>query len=103
MYSLPPVVGTTKESNKRAAPAFTMLGKEKASRLIPFVYPGPGYYEIDDNVARKRAPKFSMRRQLKPLRGTNPPGPGTYCPERVILNALYIYYQPYILLNYFLL
>uniref|UniRef100_A0A1B0BZQ2 Uncharacterized protein n=1 Tax=Glossina palpalis gambiensis TaxID=67801 RepID=A0A1B0BZQ2_9MUSC len=82
VYNLPPVVGTAKEGNKKAAPAFTMLGREKPRKLTCFIYPGPGDYEDKSVCKRKCPPKYTMRPQTKVLDDSiNKPSPNAHYAE----------------------
>uniref|UniRef100_A0A1A9WWA4 Uncharacterized protein n=1 Tax=Glossina brevipalpis TaxID=37001 RepID=A0A1A9WWA4_9MUSC len=90
VYNLPPVVGTAKEGNKKAAPAFTMLGREKPRKLTCFIYPGPGDYEDKSAYERKRPPKYTMRPQVKILDDRiNRPAPNAHHAELVKILLLY--------------
>lgn len=90
VYSMPPVLGEAKEGSKRAAPAFSITGRGKASEpKMPM--PGPGTYTTDRAaiVLTKRPPAYTMapRREVRPPTAAVP-GPGVYCPEKVIAHFL---------------
>lgn len=83
VYSMPPVLGEAKEGNKRAAPAFSIVGRGK-DVVAKVAMPGPGTYSPTPTAALKRPPAYTMapRRDFKPPTAAVP-GPGVYCPEKV--------------------
>lgn len=96
------MVGTAKEGNKRAAPAFTMLGRDKPRKLTCFIYPGPGDYEDKSICERKRPPKYTMRPQVKVFDDSiNKPGPNAHYAE--LVKILLLLNLKLFLLNYIVL
>lgn len=84
---MPPVVGTAKEGKIRAAPAFSMLGREKPRQIPAWIFPGPGDYENNYRHIQKLSPRFTMGIKHKVISDEHmKPGPGAHCPERVSLN-----------------
>ncbi|XP_073826256.1 ciliary microtubule associated protein 1A-like [Musca autumnalis] len=83
VYNLPTTLGTAKESQIKAAPAFSLLGREKPRQIPAFILPGPGQYEDNSKHFRKNPPKFSMHIKHKVISDEHlKPGPGAYCPEK---------------------
>lgn len=82
---MPPVLGEAREGSKRAAPAFSIIGRGKVIGEKT-VMPGPGSYTTTkaEIALSKRPPAYTMapRREPKPPTATVP-GPGNYCPEKV--------------------
>ncbi|XP_075150085.1 uncharacterized protein LOC142224183 isoform X2 [Haematobia irritans] len=89
IYTLPPTFGTAKESQIKAAPAFSIAGREKPRQIPVHVLPGPGQYEDNSKMFCKQLPKYSMHIKHKIISDEHmKPGPGAYCAER-LLHFLY--------------
>uniref|UniRef100_A0A1I8NPF3 Uncharacterized protein n=1 Tax=Stomoxys calcitrans TaxID=35570 RepID=A0A1I8NPF3_STOCA len=81
-YNLPPILGTAKESHIKAAPEFSLVGRQKPRQIPLHVFPGPGDYEDNSSFLRKLPPKFSMHIKHKVISDEHQkPGPGAYKPE----------------------
>lgn len=88
---MPPVLGEAREGSKRAAPAFSIIGRGKAiGEKISM--PGPGTYSTNKaEVTVKRQPAYTMAPRRDPRNPTaGVPGPGVYCPEKVMLLFYFI-------------
>ncbi|XP_061395458.1 ciliary microtubule associated protein 1A-like [Musca vetustissima] len=85
VYNLPTTLGTAKESQIKAAPAYSLIGRDKPRQIPAFILPGPGQYEDNSKHFRKSPPKYSMHTRHKVISDEHlKPGPGAYCPERYI-------------------
>ncbi|KAK7075287.1 Outer dense fiber protein 3 [Halocaridina rubra] len=83
-YSIPSLLGHTKEGAKHSAPSFTMSARAKPEEDKMKV-PGPGSYEDAsvDKYKTLKSPSFSMgQRTTIPSDHTMKPGPGAHCPEK---------------------
>ncbi|XP_042224830.1 outer dense fiber protein 3-like isoform X3 [Homarus americanus] len=83
-YSIPSLLGSTKEGSKHSAPSFSM-----SARPLPdedkMKVPGPGSYNESevDRYKTNKSPSFSMgQRTTIPSDHTMKPGPGAHCPEK---------------------
>jgi len=89
-YSLPPMTGKTTESHKRAAPVYSLVGRNKMGGFDEDLArtPGPGAYTMPQPSLNKNAsPHYSMTsRNVMPGDSTQKPGPGAHSPERVYMN-----------------
>ncbi|XP_046395444.1 outer dense fiber protein 3 isoform X1 [Ischnura elegans] len=89
VYNIPPAMGSTKEGNKKAAPSFTISGRQKEFTDDRVLTPGPGTYNNSspDQYKARRSPAYSIsaRYQL-PSDHSQKPGPGVYSPEKVTIN-----------------
>lgn len=87
VYNIPSVLGATKEGNKKAAPAFTISGRQKEPTDDRVRNPGPGTYNNinPDNYNNKHhSPSYTIStRYTLPSDDTMKPGPGVYSPEKV--------------------
>ncbi|CAB0041925.1 unnamed protein product [Trichogramma brassicae] len=92
VYNIPSaLLGGTKESNIKTAPAFSISGRQKVFTDDRVLVPGPGSYEsIKADAIRSKSPAYSMSARFQP-HGTDSshqtPGPGAHCPEKVILDV----------------
>lgn len=85
VYNIPSVLGTTKEGNKKTAPAYSISGRQRVFTDDRILVPGPGSYEaIKADAVRAKSPAYSIsaRYQL-PDDHSKIPGPGAHCPEKV--------------------
>ncbi|XP_037795154.1 outer dense fiber protein 3-like isoform X3 [Penaeus monodon] len=83
-YSIPSLLGHTKEGAKHSAPSFTMSARPKDAEDKMKV-PGPGSYDeaTVDKYKTLKSPSFSMgQRTTIPSDHTMKPGPGAHCPEK---------------------
>ncbi|KAM7352196.1 ciliary microtubule associated protein 1B-like isoform 2-T2 [Cochliomyia hominivorax] len=103
VYNLPPVFGTAKEGQIKAAPAFTMLGRGKPKQILSLKFPGPGDYENNYRYVQKLSPRFTLHSKHKVISDEHmKPGPAAHCPERYIKHrsvpapSFSIKYTPYI-------
>ncbi|XP_046395446.1 outer dense fiber protein 3 isoform X2 [Ischnura elegans] len=89
VYNIPPAMGSTKEGNKKAAPSFTISGRQKEFTDDRVLTPGPGTYNNSspDQYKARRSPAYSIsaRYQL-PSDHSQKPGPGVYSPEKVHID-----------------
>lgn len=86
-YSIPSLLGHTKEGAKHSAPSFTMSARPKGAEDKMKV-PGPGSYDeaTVDKYKTLKSPSFSMgQRTSIPSDHTMKPGPGAHCPEKVTI------------------
>lgn len=93
VYSIPSVLGGSKEGPIRSAPAYSMAGRERDSLIPTFVLPGPGYYDSEYTVTKSKPPVYSMREKYKYMSDDNKPGPGAHCPEKVINRVLQLFHS----------
>jgi hypothetical protein len=85
VYNIPSALGGTQESNIKAAPAFSISGRQKVFTDERVFVPGPGSYEsIKPDAVRSKSPAYSIsaRHQI-PNDHSQIPGPGAHCPEKV--------------------
>ena len=91
VYNIPSVLGKTLEGNKKAAPAFSISGRQKEPQDERALVPGPGAYEpsvADCYNNHLRSPAYSISsRYTVPSDATLKPGPGAHCPEKVQLDV----------------
>lgn len=78
------MLGTSKESNIRSAPAYTISGRQKQSLPQVVQFPGPGAYDGRYEVILRKPPQFSMRERLGKCDKAIGPGPGAHFPEKVL-------------------
>lgn len=78
-------MGATKEGNKKAAPAFSISGRQKEAVDDRVNTPGPGAYNsASADSIKPRSPAFSVSsRYTLPSDHGAKPGPGAYSPEKV--------------------
>lgn len=89
VYNIPTVLGATKEGNKKAAPSFSISGRQKEPLDDRVNTPGPGTYnDANSDSTKHKSPSYSVssRYTLPSDQGTKP-GPGAYSPEKV-MNCL---------------
>jgi len=86
-YTIPSYVGSGARSS---APAYSMTGRSKIGSFHEDLRrtPGPGSYKtIIPSVYKYKSPTYSMNgRNYLPNDATKKPGPGTYTPEKVVVN-----------------
>ncbi|KAE8741952.1 hypothetical protein FOCC_FOCC012512, partial [Frankliniella occidentalis] len=86
VYNIPSVLGKTLEGNKKAAPAFSISGRQKEPQDERALVPGPGAYEpsvADCYNNHNRSPAYSISSRFTvPSDATLKPGPGAHCPEK---------------------
>ncbi|XP_042881063.1 outer dense fiber protein 3-like isoform X1 [Penaeus japonicus] len=88
-YSIPSLLGHTKEGAKHSAPSFTMSARPKGAEDKMKV-PGPGSYDeaTVDKYKTLKSPSFSMgQRTSIPSDHTMKPGPGAHCPEKCLSDG----------------
>lgn len=89
-YSLPSVIGLTKESHMTQAPNYTLVGRRSMGNFDEDLArtPGPGAYAVPKaNTYRSAAPEFSMTgRNTLPGDNTRKPGPGAHSPGGSSVN-----------------
>lgn len=85
MYNIPTVLGATKEGNKKAAPAFSISGRQKEFVDDRVHTPGPGAYNnANPDSVKPKSPSYSVSsRYTLPSDHSTKPGPGAYSPEKV--------------------
>lgn len=85
VYNIPSVLGTTKEGNKKTAPAYSMSGRQRVFTDDRILVPGPGSYEaIKADAVRAKSPAYSISARFQvPDDHSKIPGPGAHCPEKV--------------------
>ncbi|KAL6425987.1 hypothetical protein ACFW04_008935 [Cataglyphis niger] len=88
IYNIPSALGTTKEGNKKAAPAYSISGRQKVFTDDRVLVPGPGAYEtISPDAIRPKSPAYSISARFPlPDDHSQIPGPGAHCPEKVLLD-----------------
>lgn len=105
IYKMPNVLGISKDGSVRSAPSYTMAGRQKPTPLPHLQMPGPGYYDAEYTIIKRKPPMYSMGGKYKtPSDNNMKPGPGAHCPEKVNINlnleyikiilviSLYIYF-----------
>lgn len=92
VYNIPSVLGAPKEGNKRAAPAYTISGRQKEPLDERVKNPGPGAYKnVDPENYKTHSPAYSISARYNlPSDSTKIPGPGVYSPEKVCTVSHYI-------------
>ncbi|KAL8606766.1 hypothetical protein ACOMHN_049595 [Nucella lapillus] len=89
-YTLPNMIGSTVQSDKKQAPCFSLRGRQGTGSFAEDLAraPGPGTYNTTDPSSFKdRAPLYSMTsRNVMPGDATKKPGPGQHSPETVVIN-----------------
>ncbi|XP_067945922.1 ciliary microtubule associated protein 1A-like [Watersipora subatra] len=89
-YTLPGMVGLTKQSGKTQAPQYSLTGRSKIGGFHEDLKktPGPGAYNVTaPQIYKDKSPQYSMTsRNTMPGDGTQKPGPGAHSPERVYVN-----------------
>ncbi|KAG7187908.1 hypothetical protein KM043_013875 [Ampulex compressa] len=102
-YNIPSSLCGSKEGNKRAAPSYTMSGRQRSTCDYQTLVPGPGAYEtIKQDTVRPKSPAYSMSIRYKvPDDHSQIPGPGAHYPEKVHLDippahSFGIRHSPYI-------
>ncbi|XP_039295017.1 outer dense fiber protein 3 isoform X1 [Nilaparvata lugens] len=88
VYNIPAALGNTKEGNKRAAPAFSISGRQKEFIDDRVNTPGPGAYNsISADSIKAKSPAYSVSsRYTVPSDHSTKPGPGAYSPEKVQID-----------------
>lgn len=85
-YTLPSVLGKTKQGGKRQAPCYSLTGRSKTGSFHEDLQktPGPGAYNtVDPNCYKNKSAEHSMTsRNIMPGDGTQKPGPGAHSPEK---------------------
>ncbi|XP_063237800.1 ciliary microtubule associated protein 1A-like isoform X2 [Bacillus rossius redtenbacheri] len=90
VYNIPSVLGHSKEGNMKAAPAFTISGRQKEHPDDRVLTPGPGTYDNakpENYKSRSPAYSISSRYQL-PSDSTQKPGPGAHYPEKARMDGI---------------
>lgn len=82
-YSIPTVLGTSKEGQIRSAPAYTIIGRHKKLPQPKTIVPGPGAYDGKFEIIFKSSPQFSIAERLSRSEKVIGPGPGAHHPEKV--------------------
>ncbi|KAG8328661.1 Outer dense fiber protein 3, partial [Homalodisca vitripennis] len=84
VYNIPTVLGATKEGNKKAAPAFSISGRQKEFVDDRVHTPGPGAYNnANPDSVKPKSPSYSVSsRYTLPSDHSTKPGPGAYSPEK---------------------
>ncbi|ELU11338.1 hypothetical protein CAPTEDRAFT_161832 [Capitella teleta] len=89
-YTLPKMIGSTVQSNKRQAPGYSLTGRSKIGGFHEDLQktPGPGAYAtITPNKYKHQSPHYSLvSRNVMPGDGTKKPGPGAHSPEKVYMT-----------------
>lgn len=85
VYNIPSALGGTKEGNKKAAPAYSISGRQKVFTDDRVLVPGPGAYEaIKPDAVRAKSPAYSISARFAlPDDHSQIPGPGAHYPEKV--------------------
>ena len=61
-----------------------MAGREKPRMIAALMLPGPGAYDGEYTVMKRKPPQYSMGIKCKPPSDEHlKPGPGAHCPEKV--------------------
>lgn len=82
-YSIPSVLGSSKEAHIRSAPSYTLVGRQKIRQSESQHFPGPGAYDGNyENILRK-PPQYSMGQRIMKTLKSDIPGPGQHFPEKV--------------------
>lgn len=82
-YSIPSVLGSSKEAHIRSAPAYTLVGRQKTILPTSVRFPGPGAYDGQYEAVTHKSPQFSMGQRITKHEKVSGPGPGSHWPERV--------------------
>lgn len=87
VYNIPSTLGATKEGDKKAAPAFSISGRQKEFVDDRVFVPGPGTYNnANADSIKPKSPAYSVSSRYQMPGDTTPkPGPGAYSPEKVSL------------------
>ncbi|XP_037814175.1 outer dense fiber protein 3-like [Lucilia sericata] len=103
VYNLPPVFGTAKQGEIKAAPAFTMLGRKKPRQIPTLINPGPGDYENNYRYLQNFSPRYTLHSKHKVISDEHmKPGPAAHCPEKyfkhksVAAPSFSIHHTPYL-------
>lgn len=89
-YSIPTVLGSSKEGKIRSAPAYTIIGRHKKLPPPTIKVPGPGTYDGRYDFVYRSAPHFSIAEKLVKVEKPVGPGPGAHRPEMVFSVRLLI-------------
>lgn len=84
-YSIPTVLGSSKEAHIRSAPAYTLVGRQKQRPPPAALVPGPGTYDSQYESVLHKSPQFSMGQRISHKIKTEGPGIGSHFPEKVVL------------------
>lgn len=85
-YSIPTILGSSKEGKIRSAPAYTIIGRQKQPEPQVLKFPGPGAYDGRYEVTLRKPPQFSMGERLTKNENKGiVPGPAAHFPEKVFL------------------
>lgn len=82
-YTIPSVLGSSKEAHIRSAPAYTLVGRQKTLPPPSVRFPGPGTYESPYETVLHKSPQFSMGQRITKTTKDGGPGPGSHFPEKV--------------------
>lgn len=89
-YTLDNMIGSTVRADKKQSAQFTMRPKTAVGNFCEDLAktPGPANYSvIRPDTYKRKCPQYSMTgRNNMPSDNTQKPGPGTYRPERVVIN-----------------
>jgi Sperm-tail PG-rich repeat len=84
VYTIPTILGHSKEGTIRSAPAYTILGRHKQKPPQCVQFPGPGTYDSKIDYLVPKPPIYSMGSRLNvPSDSLKKPGPSVYAPEQV--------------------
>lgn len=84
-YSIPTVLGSSKEGKIRSAPSYTILGRQKQPLPQVVKFPGPGTYDGRYETILEKAPHFTMAERVGKSEKALGPGPGAHFPEKVFI------------------
>lgn len=82
-YTIPTVLGSSKEAHIRSAPAYTLVGRQKTALPPTVRFPGPGAYDGRYEAIVYKSPQFSMGQRISKTVKGGGPGPGSHFPEKV--------------------
>lgn len=87
-YSIPTVLGSSKEGKIRSAPAYTIIGRQKQTLPQVVQFPGPGTYDGRYDTIQHKAPHFTMAERIGRGEKALGPGPGAHFPEKVLIDRV---------------
>lgn len=85
-YSIPTILGSSKEGKIRSAPAYTIIGRPKQPEPQVVKFPGPGAYDGRYEIILPKPPQFSMAERLSKNENDKKtvPGPASHFAEKVL-------------------
>lgn len=82
-YSIPSILGSSREGKIKSAPAYTIVGRNKQKVPPTSAFPGPGAYDSRFESLLPKPPQYSMGERINVKDRYPGPGPGAHSPEKV--------------------